>query len=102
MRIVSPAEVLYDDKGDEEAFLALLADHHGFERVDIRPANLVALLDLDRVPVVEELVEDHRLALARRRAGRGGGDGEDAAVEPIQYRPTIPAESVTARSEPGL
>jgi len=41
-------------EGDKEALAALLAGHDRFESVDVGSAHLVLLLDLDRVPMVEE------------------------------------------------
>ena len=41
-------------EADEEAFLAILAHHDGFEGVDVGAADLVLLLDLDGIPVVHE------------------------------------------------
>jgi len=66
---------------DEEAFGAILAGYERFEGVDVGPTGLVLLLDLDRVPVVEELREDGRLAFGDRVHDWRGGHGEDTDVD---------------------
>ena len=60
---------------DDEAFLAILAHHHGFKGVNVRAAGLVFLFHLDGIPAFFQ-AEFAFLLLARRGAG---GDGEDAA-----------------------
>ena len=42
-------------EGDEEALGAVLAHHDGLEGVDVRAADLVLLLHLDRIPDVHEV-----------------------------------------------
>jgi len=60
----------------EEAFLAVLAHHHGFKGVYVRAAGLVLLFHLDGIPAFFQ-AEFACLLLARRGAG---GEGEDAAI----------------------
>ena len=58
---------------DEEALGAVLARHDRLETVDVGAADLVLLLDLDRIPVVEELLERGRLAGKSETGGIGFG-----------------------------
>ncbi|MCX7011512.1 MAG: hypothetical protein NTW86_02905 [Candidatus Sumerlaeota bacterium] len=62
-------------EGDEEALRAILAQQDRLEGVDVGPARLVLLFHLDRVPEVHE-IHDALFLLG------GGGDGEDAPVDP--------------------
>lgn len=55
---------------DEKSLRPVLPHHHHLERVDIRPAGFVLLLDLDRVPGV------HEVQFADLLFG-DGGDGVD-------------------------
>ena len=57
-------------EGDEEALGTVFATHHGFERVDVRAANFLLLLDLDRVPDVHEVELGLLCHLDLRRVGR--------------------------------
>jgi hypothetical protein len=52
-----------------EAFLAILAHHHGFKGVYVRAAGLVLLFHLDGIPAFFQ-AEFAGLLLARRGAGR--------------------------------
>jgi hypothetical protein len=68
-------------EGDEEAAPAVLAGHHRFEGIDIRPADLVGLLDLNGEPIFREHVIGRALPALGGGLGGLGADGVDAAVD---------------------
>jgi hypothetical protein len=53
----------------EETFLAILAHHHGFKGVYVRPAGLVLLFHLDRLPAFFQRIRFPAACAARHRSG---------------------------------
>src|SRR5207248_9312048 len=71
-------------EADEIAKLSILSHHHGLERIDVWPADFVALLDLHRIPYIHEF----HSGVSRERA---------AGIAPTgKMRPSMPMSPTCA------